>query len=102
MNLPVDLNASKGLEPGSVLQESAPMPDVAKKTLTVGLASGGAVEISVDVDLLRLDKGDREFVFDLIDRARGYRHDGQCQKERDAEHPGEPVPILRGDEEVPF
>jgi hypothetical protein len=39
---------------------------------TVELRTGGTVTLAVSVDLMELDKNDREFVLDLIDRVRGY------------------------------
>ena len=101
-----ELNASKGPEPApSLPQESASeagTPTSAKRPLTVDLASGGTVEIGGDVDLLRLDKADREFVFDLIDKVRAYRDDRQRERRCDVEPDDDREPAFRGDEEVPF
>lgn len=106
MKLPVEMNTSKGVDPGpSGLPESASEaaePTSTKKSLAVYLVSGGTIEISVDVDLLRLDKADREFLFDLIDKVRAYHDHRQREKKRDVESNDDLELIRRGDQEVPF
>lgn len=47
-------------------------PSTNGTTRTVGLKSGGAITLTVSIDVLRLMKTDREFVFGLIDQLDGY------------------------------
>jgi hypothetical protein len=105
MNLPVELNTARGTPFGlGVMQESTPVagPTSSKRSLTLDLASGGIVELSVDVDLLRLGKEDREFVFDLVDRIRSYRDGRQREKDLELKSNDDWDVTLRGDDEVPF
>jgi hypothetical protein len=104
MNLPADLNTGKdtqvGIGHGSTPEASTPTSS--KKSLTLDLASGGLVELSVDGDLLRFDKADREFVFDLVDRIRAYREDRERQKKREGQHDDDRPVAYRDGSEVPF
>src|SRR5688572_22966994 len=104
MRLRVERKTSKSMLFAAVVpQESASGPGkTTRKSLTVDLASGGTVEISMDVDLLRLDKPDREFVLDLIDKIHAYRDDRQRAKKRDAELDNNQPVTFHGDQEAPF
>lgn len=79
---PVRRRRREILPPPPVPQTPAP-PDGRAARAT--LASGGHVLLSVSVDVLELSPADRQFVFDLIDRVKGY---GQ----RPALPPGNSVP----------
>jgi hypothetical protein len=39
----------------------------------IHLRSGGIIEMNLEFDPFRLDKSDREFIFELIDRVREYK-----------------------------
>jgi hypothetical protein len=53
--------------------DAAPaVPPANKRSLAIELRTGGTIEMIADFDPLSLDKEDREFVFDLIDRLKGY------------------------------
>jgi hypothetical protein len=106
MNQPVEMSPPADLGPGP---SAAPGPSgvagggaSSRKSLLIELASGGLVEISVDIDPLRLDKEDRIFVFDLIDRARSYRDDREREKKRESQENDDRPATYRGDTEVPF
>lgn len=60
--------------------DSAP-PDTNSETLT--LVSGGVVTMAVSVNLFELDKEDRDFVLDLIDKIKGYKRVGQASTNSD-------------------
>ena len=52
--------------------------------MTVSLASGGSVELHLDVELTQLGVEDRRFVFELIDKMNDYTQateDGGPQEE---------------------
>ncbi len=103
MDIRVDLNTLKVATPATgVVQESQSVTGPTRNSLTVPLASGGSVGITVDVDVMQLDSTDREFVFGLIDKVRAYQGDRQRQKMRDLDLREDEQVILRGDEEVPF
>jgi len=83
MKLAVEMKSYKALElVTSAPQESESRAVAAstKKSLTVDLAGAVTVETSIDVDLLRLNKNDREFVFDLIDKVRPTRMTKSARK----------------------
>ena len=82
-----------------VVQEAAA---ARRNTLRIDLVSGGSIAISIDIDLLRLDRADRAFVCDLIDKARSYRRDRKSERSPDEEPHTDSQIVLRGDEEVPF
>jgi hypothetical protein len=75
-------------------RDEARVSSAAKKSLSVELRSGGSIEFIADIDPLRLDREDREFVFDLVDRLKGYRDTARRE-----DHPQS---VWAGDEEVPF
>jgi len=106
LNLPVELNTAKSTQSDSSGEQASNSaeraPASARKPLTLYLASGGSVEISVNVDLLRLSKPDREFVMDLIDKVRAYRDDGERERNREARLGDEPDVVRRGDQEEAF
>ena len=97
LHLPVDMNSSAASASGSSASNpSEPLPTTpvsTKRSMSIELASGGTVEFSVDFDPLRLDKNDRDFVFELIDRLQEYRTNRR--REEQEEQAGD-------DREVPF
>lgn len=49
-----------------------PSRDIDGSTIVIRLTSGGTVTLIVNADILALPKGDRDFVFTLVDAMRGY------------------------------
>jgi hypothetical protein len=82
----------KSLPPGPGPQAPS-VPN--KKSLSIELASGGTIEIIADFDPLRIEKDDREFIFDLVDRLRGYQD--RRRQEKEGTQTGDD-----NDREVPF
>ncbi len=54
---------------------------------TVALRSGGTITLSIPANLFHLDKTDRDFVFDLVDKMRAYSAARTLE-------PTEPLPML--------
>ena len=74
--------STAGMDSG-IARKRASLPEPlaqSKRSLSIQLRSGGLVEICVDIDPLRLDKQDREFLFDLIDRVQAYRSSRQAEE----------------------
>ncbi len=58
--------------PPQALKPAANAADGSQLSRSIRLRSGGEVTITAVVDLFKLDPEDRRFLFDLIDRLRGY------------------------------
>ena len=103
--LAIKMNTAQHPRPAGAQLESGSstgLPISAMKSLSLELTSGGTIEIGIDIDLLRLGKADREFVFDLIDKVRPYRDPRRQEQDRDMESGDNRQAISRGHEEVPF
>jgi hypothetical protein len=62
--------ARPGVDQGA---HTAIQPAATKRSMSLMLKTGGTIELSVEFDPFRLDKFDRAFVFELIDKLRGYK-----------------------------